>query len=689
MTPPFLAGLATHLDYLVFATAILALGGLWHWRSRASRRLAVPGWLLALALLAAGWWFTDAAGQRERLRMQQMVEGYAPTYAREMERMGHEAITTETDPDDPHYWQMIEAEKRWLAVNPSVNDIYTLRQMPDGRVRLIVDSETDYDRDGKFDGEREKRTAIGEVYEQVFEAIHVAYATGEPAFEKDIYTDRWGTWVSAAVPLRDKNGRVDAVLGVDFAAAAWQAGIRRARFTTMGYLGALFLIAAALGAVAARQVTVRDLQSRDRAQQVLELEKRKLETLVNSIDGIVWECDVPDYHFSFVSRQCESILGCTPEEWMASPTFWKDRLHPDDAWAYEHCAKMVAGKRPYHYDYRMCALDGRTVWIRESAAILCDEKGEPTLVRGVFRDITEQKAAAEDLDAAHRALVDSSRQAGMAEVATGVLHNVGNVLNSVNVSGNVVDERLQRSKIASLRKIAALVAAQGGGLPAFIQTDPRGQRIPELIASVTAALEVEQSEIAVEVRSILENINHIKEIVAMQQSYAKLGGVLEPLEVEDLVEDALRIHGASLNRHEVEVARSYVPVPRVLVDRHRVLQILVNLIRNAKQSMDDAPSAKKELTLRLVPLDAERVGIVVSDTGGGIAPENLVRIFNHGFTTKKTGHGFGLHSSALAAREMGGDLTVESAGPGLGAAFTLVLPVMVAPAARVPLAQAA
>jgi PAS domain S-box-containing protein len=681
--------LHAHVDYLVFSVLALGLSVFLHRRFWRSRGMAALGWVVTLSLLGAGWYTTETAGQRERMRMQQMVEGYAPTYAREMERMGHESINLQTDPDDPLYWQMIQAEKRWLAANPSVNDIYTLRKLPDGRTVLLVDSETDYDHNGVFEGEREQRTPIGEVYEEVFAAIEQACGTGKPCFEKDSYTDRWGTWVSAAVPLRDRSGRVDAVLGVDFDAAAWTAAIRRARLTMIGYFTVLGLIAAGLSGAASHRIAVRDLAARKRQHAALELEKRKLETLVNSIDGIVWECEVPSYHFTFVSQQSERILGYTPERWMTVPGFWQAKLHPEDAWAFEHCAKMVARKRPYHYDYRMIAADGRTVWIRESAAVLLDEKGEPVLVRGVFRAITEQNNAAEELEQTHRALVESSRQAGMAEVATGVLHNVGNVLNSVNVSGNVVSERLLKSKIADLRKIADLLTAHGHRFGEFAATDPRGKFIPTLVARVTEALTVEQSEIETEMRSILKNIDHIKEIVAMQQGFAKVGGVLEPLEVPELVEDALRINAVSLNRHEVEVVRCFAPVPSVFVDKHRVLQILVNLIRNAKQAMEEGPSATKMLTLSIEQTTEDRVRISVRDTGSGIAPENLHRIFNHGFTTKKTGHGFGLHSGALAASEMGGTLSVQSDGPGTGATFTLDLPVTLATASQDPIAQAA
>ena len=408
----------------------------------------------------------------------------------------------------------------------------------------------------------------------------------------------------------------------------------------------------------------------------LELERRKLETLVDSIDGIVWERDAPDNRFTFVSRQCERILGYAPEEWMAAPTFWKDRLHPEDAWAFDHCGKMIGDGRPYSCDYRMVARDGRTVWIRESGAVLCDETGGPVLARGVFFDITAQKSSAEELEDMHRALIESTRRAGMAEVTTGVLHNVGNVLNSVTVCTGVINERLHASTSGNIAEIAALLRSQNGSLAEFFTSDPRGRLVPELLGRLAESLREEQISIRDEAGALVKYVGHLRDIVSIQQSAATYSGCTEPVDPCALVEDAVRMSAASLSRHDIEIVRDFADVPEIPVDRAKVLQILVNLIRNAKQSMEGHWSGSRVLTLSIREGGDGMVRIAVSDTGGGILAENLPRIFSHGFTTKKDGHGFGLHSSAHAAREMGGALHVESDGAGAGATFVLELPRM-------------
>jgi signal transduction histidine kinase len=278
-----------------------------------------------------------------------------------------------------------------------------------------------------------------------------------------------------------------------------------------------------------------------------------------------------------------------------------------------------------------------------------------------------------ELTEAHKQLLVASRQAGMAEVATNVLHNVGNVLNSVNVSAETVAGKIRHFRIASLKNVAQLLREHEHHLPDFLTQDARGRELPGYLVQLAENLAEPQKAILEEVKYLQSNIEHIKQIVSMQQDHARAAGVLEMLEVEEIIEDAINISSSSLTRHGVALVRDYKAVPPLLLDRHKVLPILVNLLSNAKHAFDEAGTDKR-LTIRLTSGDGDSVVIKVIDNGAGIAPCNLTRIFQHGFTTKKDGHGFGLHSGALAAREMGGKLLAASDGIGLGAVFTLELP---------------
>jgi PAS domain S-box-containing protein len=414
------------------------------------------------------------------------------------------------------------------------------------------------------------------------------------------------------------------------------------------------------------------IQSQDAA---LSLSQQKMEALINSIDGIVWERAPDTFRFTFVSRQCESVLGYAPQAWLEQPNFWAEKLHPQDAAkAIQTGRHLAALGQPYTYEYRMLAANGRTVWIRESGMVLV-ENGRPLALRGILLDITRQKEDAEQLDKLNRKLIDTSRQAGMAEVATGVLHNVGNVLNSVSVAATVVGERLRRSKLANLRRAASLLREQDGHLADFLTADPKGKVLPAYLCTMTDQLADEQAKMVTKMESVAQHIEHIKEIVAMQQSYAKVSGAYENLSATELVEDALRINLAAFDRHGIELVREFKPnLPTVCVDRHKVLQILINVLRNAKYAMEGLDRNAKRLVIRVDTASPGKVTISVQDNGIGISEDHLTKIFGHGFTTKKDGHGFGLHSGANAAKEMGGSLSARSEGPGKGAEFMLELP---------------
>lgn len=274
-------------------------------------------------------------------------------------------------------------------------------------------------------------------------------------------------------------------------------------------------------------------------------------------------------------------------------------------------------------------------------------------------------------------LRDKSRQAGMAEIATNVLHNVGNVLNSVNVSAGLVSSQVRASRVPGLTRAMQLMNEHAADLGDFLTRDEKGKQLPDYLNKLADALASEQRGILEELGHLSESIEHIKDIVATQQSYAGASRLVEPVQIRELVEDALRMNAGSLARHEVTVIRELADVPLLPLDRHRLLQILVNLIDNAKQAMDGVTGQEHRMTLRVElagDADGRLLRVCVVDEGEGIATENLTRIFSHGFTTRKNGHGFGLHSCALAAIEMGGTLTARSDGPGQGAVFTLELP---------------
>ncbi|WNG42238.1 HAMP domain-containing protein [Archangium violaceum] len=274
----------------------------------------------------------------------------------------------------------------------------------------------------------------------------------------------------------------------------------------------------------------------------------------------------------------------------------------------------------------------------------------------------------------HTQLVQTARRAGMAEIATNVLHNVGNVLNSVYTSAQLAKERVVDLRLQHVSRIAQLLQEHQSDVGTFLTQDARGRNVMPLLDKLGQNLIEEQQEIVSLLNDVGRYTEHVGDIVKVQQNYARIPRLHESVQLAELVEDALRINSAGISRHQVKVIRDLAALPPMLTDKHKVLMILVNLISNAKYALDAVPPAERTLTLKMEPMGSDRVRLQVHDNGMGIAPEMLTRIFQFGFTTREEGHGFGLHSSAIAAQELGGTLTVHSNGPGHGATFTLELP---------------
>jgi PAS domain S-box-containing protein len=389
-----------------------------------------------------------------------------------------------------------------------------------------------------------------------------------------------------------------------------------------------------------------------------------------------WEWDVPSNKMIW-SDENYRIHGFEPGKFEVSYEATLQLIHPDDRALTDLTIKKALQEgKPFNFEQRVLRPDGTARIIRQRGDVAPGPEGGTAKVFGTAQDITEQKQAASELEKMHKQLLETSRQAGMAEVATGVLHNVGNVLNSLSVSVTLVGSQLRRSDITNLRRATAILREKNGGLAEFLTTDPKGKLLPEYLGLAADQLVEDQTQMVAEMDSVGQHIEHIKQIVTMQQSYAKVSGAFENVPVATLVEDALQMNAAAFNRHQVRVVRDIArDVPAVCVDRHKVLQILINLFSNAKYAMDAQNPPNKQLVIQVEKAAPDRVKILVRDNGIGIAADHLVKIFTSGFTTKKDGHGFGLHSGANAAREIGGSLAAQSEGIGCGATFILELPV--------------
>lgn len=404
-----------------------------------------------------------------------------------------------------------------------------------------------------------------------------------------------------------------------------------------------------------------------------------LDTLLNHIPDRIFFKDIQS-HFVRWSRSFEDLFKLAEGESLRGCTDFDHFADSHAHEAFEDERRIMETGQPVVGKLEMeNHSDGRITWALTTKMPWYDRDGRLLGTFGISKSVTALKEAEARLEAAHKSLLEASRSAGMAEVACDVLHNVGNVLNSVNVSCSVVRERLERSKLTSLSKLAALLDSKKDQLAEYLTTDTRGAKVPEYLSELATHLGDERGALLSELDQLGSNVEHIKEIISLQQDYANRGGMVEEVSLEQLIEDAFRINAGALLRHRVEVQRDLAQVPNIVTVKHKVLQILVNLIRNAKYAVSEAEIRDGWLKITLLRADEDRVVLRVSDNGVGIPAKNLTRIFNHGFTTRKEGHGFGLHSAALAAKELGGSLQVSSEGAGQGATFTLDLPMRYQP----------
>jgi PAS domain S-box-containing protein len=418
----------------------------------------------------------------------------------------------------------------------------------------------------------------------------------------------------------------------------------------------------------------KDISALKRAEEELQNASDLLQALLDNIPDRIYFKNAQS-RFIKVGRALVKRLGMTSPEQVVGKTDF-DFHPPELARQFVHDEEhiMATGEAIIAKVEKQVGPDGEPIWASVTKVPIYDRIGQIAGIIGISRDITALKRAEDELQQKSKELIEASRLAGMAEVATGVLHNVGNVLNSVNVAATLVSDMVRRSKAVNLARLAAMLKDHGQDLSAFLTQDEKGRQIPGYLEQLGKHLADEQQALLRELDEMRKSVDHIRDIVATQQGYAKVGGTVEPVVAVDLVEMALRMQLTALTRHDVTVNRQFSPVPTVFAEKHKVLQILNNLIRNAKQAMEANLDGKKHLTVRIAPNGRGGVSIQVQDNGMGIAPDNLARIFAHGFTTRQGGHGFGLHSSALAAKEMGGALTVHSEGLGKGATFSLELP---------------
>lgn len=366
------------------------------------------------------------------------------------------------------------------------------------------------------------------------------------------------------------------------------------------------------------------------------------------------------------------ILGLSPNQPALNYGHFLDLVHPADRPEFKKIVDMALAQGvSYECDFRVLKGTEGYRWYRTIARSSV-EKNE---LSGVMMDINEIKLSEELRKELHEKLVTTARIAGMSEVAASILHNVGNILNSVNVSAAILKKNLSHDHHKKLGTIVKMLEEHRSGLEEYLCHDSKGKLILPYLHALTDTLSNHFETNTAETQSLETNIGYIKGIISAQQTLGSKNTMIESLKLPELINNALR--SINLERYNIKVTIHYdTDIHSIRSDKSKLFQILTNLLTNSKDAMDRECDVKKRaISIEVCEVENKLLCIKVRDQGVGIAKDNLERIFSFGFTTKENGHGFGLHSSALYASDLGGTLVAESAGPGEGACFLLTLPI--------------
>ena len=280
----------------------------------------------------------------------------------------------------------------------------------------------------------------------------------------------------------------------------------------------------------------------------------------------------------------------------------------------------------------------------------------------------------DDLKMAQAKLLQQAHEAGMAEMAVGILHNIGNAITPAKVSTALLIKRINESRIRN--HIKDMMARFGDILSKpNSSSQEETEKLKQIVEVLPDAVIEEFDHINSEVKRIRDKHEHIESIIHLQLRYARLSGNVENVNVNKVVLDSLEMLDESITKYSVTLIKDLDPnLPPIKSEKSKLLQVVVNLVKNGVEAMRDADSVERTLAISThTDSSGENIAISIKDTGMGFAPEDKKKLFTYGYTTKKTGSGFGLHSCANFLIANKGSIEAISDGPGTGAEFIVHL----------------
>ena len=731
------AWFSSNLDYLLFAALVVVVFVFKNRHVQVAQKGFYLAWvelILIPLILVVGWFLANAVSNHETKRIRQIIQGFAPTYAAELERLGHASITLETPPDDPLYLKLVETEIRWLKLNPVVADIYTIRRRPDGKNVFIVDSETDYDHNGKYEGERKQRTKIGEVYTEADEGLERAFL-GEANFSNTLLTNRWGTWISAFEPMRDSKGLVEAVLGVDYDAKAWASAVRLSRFVVICFVAAICATIGIFTRIVA--MMLHQLAERKRSEESLHTSDQKLALHLRQTPLAVIEFD-KDFKIKEWNPAAERIFGYSEAEIKGSSGV--EVLVPPAARSQvsEIKRQLLSQSGGTRSTNENITKDGRIILCEWFNTTLKDITGEVIGVASLCQDVTERKKAAaeiENLAAFPRFNPDAVIQFssdGMLIYANDAAQQLAHSLGKLHVADILPPEtavivqqclaggteKLKRETVFGKRTISwsffpipslqcvhcyAMEVTDLLNLEAQLRQSQKMQSVGQLAAGIAhdfnniltiiqghTELVSSEEKLPETARESLDQISMAAQRAAnLTRQLLTFGRKqfmqVELLDLNEVIKSVTQMLRRALGENITLRCNLSAVLPAIEADSTMMEQVVMNLSLNARDAMSKGGSLI--ITTNPVKVGREHVlgnpearegvfiCLTVSDNGCGMDRIKLGKIFEPFFTTKEVGKGTGLGLATVygIVKQHSGWIEVESE-LGKGTAFKLFFP---------------
>jgi PAS domain S-box-containing protein len=405
----------------------------------------------------------------------------------------------------------------------------------------------------------------------------------------------------------------------------------------------------------------------------------RLKYLIDNTPAIIYST-VPsgDFKMTFVSDNARNVLGYAPDDMLADPNFWFDHIHPDDAPAiFSSLALLfVEGERTYEYRFR--AANGEYLWMHDHLRLIRDEHGAPLEVIGSLSNITARKQLEQEqqqlitrLREAHDQLLQSEKMASIGQLAAGVAHEINNPIGFVNSNMSTLN-RYVGTLLSLVHACNEAVAQEAPGTALAARVDA---------LNADADLDFLKDDIGDLVNESLDGLKRVRDIVQSLKDFSHVGATdWQYADLHAGLETTLNIVANEI-KYKAVVERRYGQLPEVKCLASQLNQVFMNLLVNAGHAIRE----RGVITIA-TGVENDWVWVAISDTGCGIAPQNMNRIFEPFFTTKPVGSGtgLGLSLSYSIVNKHGGRIEVDST-PDVGTTFTIRLP-LVPPASRQPAA---